>query len=88
MGAPIPVSIPPEVDAAVRAVVARDAPGRKISRIRLCESSSSALVVRVFLPVPRFRPTPYLIYRVDLAETVARQLSGSEAAPYLIPNYK
>ena len=45
-------------------------------------------VVRVYLPMAKLRPTPYVIYRVDLLSMVARQLFDEEAAPYRIPNYK
>lgn len=77
-----------DLDAAVREAVARDYPGREISAIRSCGASPPERVVRVYLPVPKMRPTPYVIYRVELPSKVARQLVDQEAAPYRIANYK
>ena len=87
MASPSAETVPPDVDAAVRAAVARDYPGREIGRIRSCAASPSERVVRVFLPVPRLRPSPYCVYRVE-SDGIARRLEGDEAARYAIPNYK
>jgi hypothetical protein len=48
----------------------------------------SEVIVRVYLPVPKLRPSPYVIYRVDLRTKTASQFRGEEAAPYWIANYK
>jgi hypothetical protein len=45
--------VPPDVDAAVRAAVARDYPASEIGAIRSCAASPAERVVRVYLPVPR-----------------------------------
>jgi hypothetical protein len=81
-------AVPADLDAAVRAAVARDYPGREISAIRSCAMSPSERVLRVYLPVPNLRPTPYVVYRVELPSKLARQLQGQEAEPYRIANYK
>jgi hypothetical protein len=87
MASPSTEDVPPDVDAAVRAAVARDYPGREIGAIRSCAASPAERVVRVFLPVPRLRPSPYCVYRIE-PNGVARRLEGDEAAPFAIANYK
>jgi hypothetical protein len=88
MASPTVDNLPPPVDAAVRAAVFRDLPGRDISHIRIADSAPSAFVVRVFLPVPHLKPSPYRIYRIDLTSLAVRQLSGDDAKPYRIAHYK
>jgi hypothetical protein len=81
-------SLPIGSEAAVRHAIARDIPNREISSIRVCHATPSELIVRVYLPVPKLTPTPYVIYRIELPGLVAARLSGNEAAPYQIANYK
>ena len=88
MASPPTEPVPTDVDTAVRAAVARDYPGREISAIRSCAASRSERVVRDYLPVPKLRPTPYVVYRVELPSKVAIQLLGKESAPYRIADYK
>lgn len=88
MASPSTEAVPTEVDAVVRAAVARDYPGREVSGIHSCAASPSERVVRVFLPVPKLRPSPYVVYRVELPSKITCQLVGEEAAPYRIANYK
>ena len=88
MASPPTEAVPADVDAAVRAAVARDYPGREVSAIKSCAASPSERVLRVYLPVPKLRPTPYVVYRVELPSKITCQLVGEEAAPYRIANYK
>lgn len=75
------------MDTALREAVARDFPGHAVSRTKVIASTDQGVVVRVFL-VSMLKPTPYVIYRVDLARRMASQLHGEEAAPYRIRNYR
>jgi hypothetical protein len=50
-----------------------------------------ALVVRIYshdAGFPNLIPTPYQIFRFDSDSGSLSPLSGEEAAPYTIPNYK
>ena len=88
MALPTVENLPPEVDDAVRGTIASEFSGRAISHIRVADSSPHAFVLRVFLPVPLLKPSPYVIYSVDLPSLAVTRLSGGESKPYWIANYK
>ena len=87
MATPISDILPPEVDAAFRAAVARDSPGREIAGIKVCAVSPYDYVVRVYIRAAVI-PLPYGIYQIDLATMEVSSLHGDAAKPYVIPHYK
>ncbi len=87
MTSPAPTDIPPEVDAAIRAEVALNFPGREI-RLSICSTESIRYIVRVHLPLPKLKPSPYVIYEFDRRSGKVTRLEGESAKPYRILNYK
>jgi len=78
----------PEIVALIADAVSRDHPRHKMGSMVVCESNATAVVVRVFLPVPTLKPSPYCIYKVDLPTKRIRKLTGEEGSRYRIKNYK
>jgi hypothetical protein len=78
----------PDIAAAAKQAAERDFPNKTVGRVIVCNSTPTAIIVRVFLPIPKMIPSPYAIYRVELPSLAARQLEGDDARPFRILNYR
>jgi hypothetical protein len=83
-----PNELPKEIEEAVRRAICEDMPGRSVSKVHVCAEEDLRLVVRVYLPVPDLKPTPYAVYAVDRTTFGAKRLTGRDSEPYEIANYK
>ena len=80
--------LPREVENADKLAANRDYPGREIAMVKCAAIEPGRIVVRVYLPVPKLKPTPYIIYAVNREDSEAQRLEAEEAALYRIKNYK
>ena len=80
----------PELEQQVRLSFVREYPLRLFRGCKVAEVGR-ALVVRIYshdAQSPNLMPTPYEVFRFDPYSGSLRLLSGEEAAPFTIPNYK
>ncbi len=80
--------LPSELEVAVRAAFTRDFPARPLLHLRVRAEESDRWVLAVYTPWDSLKPTPYVLYAVNRQTLLAAQLTGNEAQPYCIPNYK